>query len=364
MTNAELNTALYEKLFAEQEAYKEWLLTQPPEEILNHSYEFTVREDILLSLEYHDLTDAQASALLNCDSPLGDIFKDFESRETGYMDTVFKSMENRADAVLEQEAEKRRVLRETPVYPYPADYAKEHGELEQYRASHKANIACKRAIEAAVREHYRDNQLDEKGAQEVLEAFGMERTLYVLANTVREKDWDGRFSPANKRWARTVPVYADMDHWNENRNLDFVVGACHPGLTDLFVDQVRREQHLRTPISDEEIKAEAARLLSELHAQKEPNSPNGTHFMAEVSKDFMERSSSKDMDRLMGMFPFRSAAFSGLQGRKGHYLLIPKSEDRSQPLKRLRRSVRTQLGKGEKQPGTKSKKEKSREKGR
>lgn len=350
MTNAELNTALYEKLFAEQETYKKWLLTQPPEEILNHSYEFTVREDILLSLEYHDLTDAQASALLSCDSPLGDIFKDFESRETGYMDTVFESMESRADAVLEQEAEKRRALRETPVYPYPADYAKEHGELEQYRASRKANIACKEAIEAAVREHYHDNRLDEKGAQEVLAAFGMERTLYVLANTVREKDWDGRFSHANKSWARTVPVFADMDHWNENRNRDFVVDACHPGLTDLFVDQVRREQHLRTPISDEEIKAEAARLLSELRAQGEPNSPNGTHFMAEVSEDFMNRSSSKDMDRLMGMFPFRSAAFSGLQGRKGHYLLIPKSEDRSQPLKRLRRSVKKDLQKTSSRP--------------
>lgn len=364
MTNVELNTALYEKLFAEQEAYKKWLLTQPPEEILNHSYEFTVREDILLSLEYHDLTDAQASALLKCDSPLGDIFKDFEKRETGHMDTVFASMESRADAVLAQEAEKRRALRETPVYPYPADYAEEHGELEQYRASHKANIACKKAIESAVREHYHDNLLDEKGAQEVIEAFGMERTLYVLANTVREKDWDGRFSHANQSWARTVPVYADMDHWNENRNRDFVVSACHPCLTDCFVDQVRREQNLRTPISDEEIKREAARLLSELQAQGEPNSPNGTHFMAEVSEDFMERSSSRDMDRLMGMFPFRSAAFSGLQGRKGHYLLILKSEDRSQPLKRLRRSVRTQLGKGEKQPGTKKKKEKSQEKGR
>lgn len=350
MTNAELNSALYEKLFAEQEAYKKWLLTQPPEEILNHSYEFTVREDILLSLEYHDLTDAQAQALLDCDSPLGDIFKDFESRETGYMDTVFASMENRANAVLEQEAEKRRALRAMPVYPYPADYAKEHGELEQYRASHKANIACKEAIEAAVREHYHDNLLDEKGAQEVIEAFGMERTLYVLANTVREKDWDGRFSHANKSWARTVPVYADMDRWNENRNRDFVVGACHPCLTDCFVDQVRREQHLRTPVSDEEIKREAARLFSELQAQGKPNSPNGTHFMAEVSEDFMERSNSRDMDRLMGMFPFRSVAFSGLQGRKGHYLLIQKSEDRSQPLKRLRRSVKKDLQKTSSRP--------------
>ena len=35
MTNEELNTALYEKMFSEQETYRAWLLTQPPEEILN-----------------------------------------------------------------------------------------------------------------------------------------------------------------------------------------------------------------------------------------------------------------------------------------------------------------------------------------
>ena len=46
MTNAELNTALYQKMFAEQETYREWMLFQPSEEILNHTYEYTVREDI------------------------------------------------------------------------------------------------------------------------------------------------------------------------------------------------------------------------------------------------------------------------------------------------------------------------------
>ena len=44
MTSEELNTALYKKVFAEQEQYREWLLSQPPNEILNHCYEYTVRE--------------------------------------------------------------------------------------------------------------------------------------------------------------------------------------------------------------------------------------------------------------------------------------------------------------------------------
>ncbi len=139
MTNEERNTALYQKMFAEQETYRKWLLTQPPEEILKHTYEYTVREDILLSLEYHDLTDAQANALLKSPNALGDVFKEFESRETGYMDVVFDAMERRANTVIQAEAEQRRVLLETPVYPYPADHAHENGEPEQYRASRKAN---------------------------------------------------------------------------------------------------------------------------------------------------------------------------------------------------------------------------------
>lgn len=52
MNNQELNTALYEKLFAEQEKFKGWLLTQPPSEILNHAYEYVMREDIVLAMEY------------------------------------------------------------------------------------------------------------------------------------------------------------------------------------------------------------------------------------------------------------------------------------------------------------------------
>ena len=47
----------------------------------------------------------------------------------------------------------------TPIYFHSATYAHEHGELDQYRASHKANIACKEAIEQAIADNYRDNCL-------------------------------------------------------------------------------------------------------------------------------------------------------------------------------------------------------------
>ena len=83
MTNEELNTALYQKMFAEQEKYRDWLLSQPASEVLNHTYEYTVREDIILSLEYNDLSDKQCNALLKSPCPLDDVFKDFERRGLG-----------------------------------------------------------------------------------------------------------------------------------------------------------------------------------------------------------------------------------------------------------------------------------------
>lgn len=132
----------------------------------------------------------------------------------------------------------------TQLYIYPASYAHEHGELEQYRASCKANIACKEAVEQAIAGNYRDNRLGTEAVHQVLEQFGYERMFYVLANTVRQKEWDGRISRDNKAWAKTIPVFEDPDGFGHDRNVYFVVDRSHPGLTDLFLTQARKEYAL------------------------------------------------------------------------------------------------------------------------
>lgn len=264
MINEERNTALYQKMFAEQESFRDWLKGQPPEEILNHAYEYTIREDILLSLEYHDLSDAQINALMNSPSPLADVFKDFEKLETDHMDTVWDCLENRADAILE---EQRRVLREMPVYTQSGTYAHEHGELEQYRASNEANMACKQAVEDAIRDHYSGYSLDGKAAvAEVVNAFGIERTMYILANTVQQKDHDGRISPSNKEWAKSIPIQKNPDAWGGDRNVYLIVNS-HPGLTDLFVSAFRKE------LCRQQEKTVKPSVLDKLQRQPIKNSP-------------------------------------------------------------------------------------------
>ena len=110
MTTEERNTALYQKMFAEQERFKDWLLEQPPEEILRHAYEYTVREDILMSLEYHDLEEDRVNALLKSRNPLQKIFQEWESRETGYMDMIWDTVEEQAKT--EQSRQKLKAQKE------------------------------------------------------------------------------------------------------------------------------------------------------------------------------------------------------------------------------------------------------------
>lgn len=132
-------------------------------------------------------------------------------------------------------------MKDIPVYKNSGTYAREHGELPAYRASMKANIACKEAIESAILEHYRDNRMDSDAVQNVMQEFGCQRVARVLAVTVKAKDWDARFSPENRAWAATIPTPPDLDSWGDDKNLNFAVNS-HSGLTNLFLNQFRKAQ--------------------------------------------------------------------------------------------------------------------------
>ncbi len=108
LTNAELNTALYEKMFEEQEKFRGWLLSQSPEEILNHTYQYTIQEDILLSLENESLTDEQAQALLDSSTPLADIYNAFGNIDTDHMEYIWECVESQADALIDLRLESDR----------------------------------------------------------------------------------------------------------------------------------------------------------------------------------------------------------------------------------------------------------------
>ena len=50
MNAEQLNQALYDKMAAEQERFKHNLLGLSTEEVLNHAYEYAMRQDILVEM--------------------------------------------------------------------------------------------------------------------------------------------------------------------------------------------------------------------------------------------------------------------------------------------------------------------------
>ena len=108
MTLEEANTSLYHKMFAEQQAFCDRLLTLEPKEILKNAYELVMREDILLCLEYHDLTQKQCCALLKSDTPLADVFREWEHTESAHMEEIRNIIEHCADETMRKDTRKSR----------------------------------------------------------------------------------------------------------------------------------------------------------------------------------------------------------------------------------------------------------------
>ena len=128
-----------------------------------------------------------------------------------------------------------------PVYRNAGIYALEHGELEQSRQSHRANLDCKRAIEESISKHFDGMRLDRRAVSEVMEHYAPDRVALILASTVSIKDWDERFSPSNRQWALSYPfpasvmVGADID-----RRHQYAV-TTHSAVLDGFISLVRQQ---------------------------------------------------------------------------------------------------------------------------
>ena len=125
-------------------------------------------------------------------------------------------------------------MNETYPYPYSAAEARKRNELSLWRESHRANIACRNAIEDAIRQNFDGMNLQTDCLKAVLDEYGYKRTERVLAATLQELSWDGRFSPANKQWAERRYIPQDERH-----NAAITIRS-HPAVLDGFVDLYRK----------------------------------------------------------------------------------------------------------------------------
>ena len=109
--------------------------------------------------------------------------------------------------------------------------------MNLWRDSHKENIRCRDAIDKMVSEQYSGNILPDEIIKTVCQEFGIDRVGWVLANTVNENDYDGRYGEANKQWARTA-FYLP----NEERNCEYELQS-HPVLVDGLTGYYRNYLH-------------------------------------------------------------------------------------------------------------------------
>ena len=76
-------------------------------------------------------------------------------------------------------------------------------------------------------------RLPDECAENAVKEFGYDRTMWVVANTIKERQGDGRFHRANREWA---------EHFNipdDRRNYEFALRS-HSCIVDGLADDVRK----------------------------------------------------------------------------------------------------------------------------
>ena len=120
---------------------------------------------------------------------------------------------------------------------------------------------------------------------------------------------------------------------------------------DLLREQHKSRQQLASgdfkahiaALHNSRIEREARRVVEKMKQTDTPNSPDKSHFSAELSPYFLRLATDKDMERLFSMLPYKSLSFFAMEGRHGVYALISKDKNRDRDIRNPLPSLRAQL---------------------
>lgn len=108
MDYEQLNDKLCEKVTVEMESYRNWMLQQSREEILEHTFEYSTKMDICISLmetDQEDLSEIQLATLLASPCPLADIYKEYCNSERNHLDPFRECAGELADRLIQNQRE-------------------------------------------------------------------------------------------------------------------------------------------------------------------------------------------------------------------------------------------------------------------
>lgn len=97
---------LNDKMLCAQNKYRQWLVGLPPAQILDHAYEYAMREDILCYMDGNPLSAEQAKALLRSPDPLADVYRHFSKKDASCNDEIVDSLESCAKAMQSKSQER------------------------------------------------------------------------------------------------------------------------------------------------------------------------------------------------------------------------------------------------------------------
>ena len=195
---------------AEFNAYKADVLSRSAEEIFYENYKIHIFMELkevinigsdeggyLQSEHYRALYEERGSILT-------ELYNEFIGDEYASVSTGTDTAEFIKECC--ERYHQRAMYADAPLYLETIQYAREHGELDEYSRSRQRSEECREAIDRAISKNYDGMRLKDGFIPELINEYGAERVQYILATTVRENLSDGRYSPENKEWAQNIAV--------------------------------------------------------------------------------------------------------------------------------------------------------------
>ena len=241
----------------EFEVYKADVLSRSPEDIFYENYKIHVMtelkevieegvQDGYLEEEHYKALYEERGSILTA------LYDDFIGDEYASVNSYGEAAEFIKNYC--ERYHQSALYADAPLYLKTARYAREHGESGQYHRSRELNATCREEMDKAISENFDGMHLKEGFERELMERYGRERVEYILATTVKENAWDGRYSRENREWADSIPVSE-----SESERIACCLHS-HPAVIDGLIRRIRRNEHEKQPKKEEEDLAESKYL--------------------------------------------------------------------------------------------------------
>ena len=237
VTEIDYEAEVVKSVNTEFEVYKADVLSRSPEDIFYENYKIHVMTELKEVIEegvLNDYIDKDYYRALYEDrgSILTELYNDFIGDEYASVNNYGETAE-----FIKNYCERYHqsvMYADAPLYLETIQYAREHGELNEYSRSHKQSEECRDAIDRAISKNYDGLRLKDGFFPELINEYGAERVQYILATTVRENLSDGRYSPENKEWAQNIAVSESAE---ERRNCCL---HSHPAVIDGVINSFQK----------------------------------------------------------------------------------------------------------------------------